>query len=227
MTQGRKLSPHAAAVDLMRKKLLQEVAHIDASGSQQQTLALVQKFRELADVGRVSADGKRRQPFLDSQIVEKTREHTRVGFRIHEGGMRRVCALSDAGKSDEEGARGLEWPSPTRGKQSLSAAQPALLVLIVRRGSAVTNLLIILPADPAVERAFQCVGLRSHQVGCPQKRIGSARTKYPAEILLAGAGQDDRVTMSVVFLFRNNRKTEIHKSIMPHVSYEIGASANR
>src|SRR5580700_3462389 len=131
-------------------------------------------------------------------------------------GVTGVCALSDAGKSDEEGAPGLEWPSPTRGKQSLSAAQPALLILIVCRGSAVTNLLIILPADPTVEGAFQSVGLRSHQVGRPQKRICPARAKHPGEISLAGAGQDDRVTMSVVFLFRNNRKTEIHKSIMPY-----------
>src|SRR5580693_156812 len=154
----------------MGKKLLQEVAHIDTASRQQQALALFQKFRELADVGRVGAYGKRRQTLLDSQVVEKAGEHTRVGFRSHDEGINKVCALSDIDGSDEGGALSESRsnpPLPTRGKQALGAAQPALLVLVVSRRSAFANLFVILAADPAVERAFQCVGLRSHQIGRP------------------------------------------------------------
>src|ERR1700733_3960969 len=111
MTKRRKLSSYAAAIHLMGKKLLQEVAHIDAARRQQQALTLFQKFRELAHVGGVSADGKRRQSFLDSQIVEKAGEHARVCFRSHEPGRRRVCTLSDADKSDEADALGPEQPN--------------------------------------------------------------------------------------------------------------------
>ncbi len=57
-----------------------------ASCGQQQALAFFQKFRELANVGGVGADGKRRQSLLDSQIVEKAGEHARVRFQGHEMG---------------------------------------------------------------------------------------------------------------------------------------------
>ena len=83
MAQRRKLPPHAPAIDLMRKKLLQKFPHIVSTRRQQQALMLLKKLGELQDVSRVSADGKPRQPFLDSQIIKKARKHARVRLSSH------------------------------------------------------------------------------------------------------------------------------------------------
>src|SRR5258708_36845780 len=104
MTERGEFSSHTAAVDLIGKKLLQEIAHINTARTQQQAFASCQEFRELADVGGVSADGERSQSLLDSQIVEKAGKHARIGFWGHEDGINRVCALSDADKSAQTDA---------------------------------------------------------------------------------------------------------------------------
>src|SRR4029077_1080183 len=102
----------------------------------------------------------------------------------------------------------LSCTSPTGGEEPASGAQPTLLILVVGPGGAIANLFVILAADPSVERAFQSVGLRSHQIGCPQERIGPAGTKYLSEILLAGTGQNDRIATDLVLLLGNQRKPE-------------------
>src|SRR5579862_2242549 len=50
-----------------------------------QPFPLFQKFGKLADIGGISADREWRQPFLDSQVIEKTGEHARIRFRRHCG----------------------------------------------------------------------------------------------------------------------------------------------
>src|SRR5580658_1531945 len=116
--------------------------------------------------------------------------------------------------------------SPTAGEEPAGGAQSTLLILVISSGGAVADLFTVLSADPAVERALQSVGLRSHQIGRPQKRISSAGTKHVSEILLAGAGQDDRVATGLVLLLRNNRKLEIHEPVMPHVSHQARTPTN-
>ena len=53
MPKRRKLSPHAAPVDPMRKKLLEKLADVIPPGGHQQPLPLFQKLRELSDVGGI------------------------------------------------------------------------------------------------------------------------------------------------------------------------------
>src|ERR1700674_5654818 len=67
----------------MGKKLLQEFANVIAARGNQQALAFLQKLRELQHVGGVGADGKRRKPLLDSEVIEKARKHVRVGAGSH------------------------------------------------------------------------------------------------------------------------------------------------
>src|SRR5260370_40259992 len=99
MTERGEFSSHTAAVDLIGKKLLQEIAHINTARTQQQAFASCQEFRELADVGGVSADGERIQSLLESQIAEKAGKHARIGFWGPEDAVNRVHALSDADKT--------------------------------------------------------------------------------------------------------------------------------
>ena len=67
----------------MGKKLLHEFANLVAAHAKQQALAFLQKLRELQNVGGVGADGKRRKPLLDSEVIEKARKHARVGAGGH------------------------------------------------------------------------------------------------------------------------------------------------
>ena len=59
MTQRGKLPSHAASVDLMGEELLQEFTNIIAPRSEQCPFSILEKFRELNDVGRVGGDRKR------------------------------------------------------------------------------------------------------------------------------------------------------------------------
>src|ERR1035441_2846018 len=83
MTQRRKLSPHTAPVDLMRKKLLQEFPHIVPPSGEQKPLMLLQVLGELQHVRRIGADRIRRQPFLDAQVIEKAGKHARIRLGSH------------------------------------------------------------------------------------------------------------------------------------------------
>jgi len=85
MAQRRELTPHTAAIDLMRKKLLQKITDVGTARRQERTFIFFQEFRELADIGSVSTRSKRRESLFDFQVVEKTRKHAGVGIRSHHG----------------------------------------------------------------------------------------------------------------------------------------------
>ena len=51
-------------------------------------LAALQEFRELPNVGGVGRNRKARQALLNFQVVEKSRDDPRIGFRRHTGSMR-------------------------------------------------------------------------------------------------------------------------------------------
>src|SRR5258708_19578004 len=81
--ERREVSPDAATVHLIGKKLLQEFTHIAAARREQYAFAFFEELRELVNVGGVGADRKRRQSLLDSEVVEKAGKHARVGFGSH------------------------------------------------------------------------------------------------------------------------------------------------
>ena len=97
MAEGGELAAHAAAIDLMRKKLLEEFANVVAASGEEQAPGFLQELGELKDVGGVGGDGERGQAFLDAEVVEETGEHTRVGDRGH-GGRFSMTRIGDGGK---------------------------------------------------------------------------------------------------------------------------------
>src|SRR3954467_998957 len=97
MAQCRELASHTAAIHLVGKKLLQEFANITSPRRQQSSLLPGEKLRKLIDVRGLRSKGEPRQTFLDSQIVEKSREHRRIGLDRH---PTLVCPLSDTSESD-------------------------------------------------------------------------------------------------------------------------------
>src|SRR5580700_8126123 len=104
MPQRRKLATNAPPVHSIRKELLKKLAHVLAACRHQEPLPFLEKLRELSDVGGIGRYRQPRQSLLDSQIVEKSGEHARIGLRSH---TRRslLCALSDAARSTEPDAR--------------------------------------------------------------------------------------------------------------------------
>src|SRR5580692_4771671 len=143
-----------------------------------------------------------------------------------------VCPLSDATKSAEADADRRPARRDTAGHDSvvrLPAAdqQPVrptkstLLIFVIRARRSIANLLIALPGDPAVQCAFQRIGLGSHKSGRPQQRISSRGAHRFSEKLLARAGQDYRIAMSVISLVWKLRKLKIHQAVVTDVSHEI------
>ena len=84
MSQGGKLARNAAGIDLMRKKLAHELAHVVALRGEEHTLLFFQKFGKLTNVSCVSDDGKGSQSPLNSQILNKAPELDVAGFRRHD-----------------------------------------------------------------------------------------------------------------------------------------------
>src|ERR1700756_4788141 len=85
MPQRRKLATNAAPVDTIRKELLKKLADVLPARRHQDPFPFLEKLRELSYVGGI---GRYRQPcqsLLDPQVVEKPREHARIGLRSHTG----------------------------------------------------------------------------------------------------------------------------------------------
>ena len=68
----------------MGEELLQKLPHIVAVRRHQQPLGFFQELGELKYVCGIRFDRKSRQSLLDAQVIEKAREHPRVGFRSHD-----------------------------------------------------------------------------------------------------------------------------------------------
>src|SRR6266478_174137 len=128
MTKRGELPPHAAAIHLMGKKLLQKLAYLIAPRGEQQPFALFQKLGELTNIGCVGGNRKRRQSLLDPQIVEKSGEHRRIGIRSHQqkeismrviGQPRKVTKRVLAG----QGKRVSTPSSPSARKESVRRVQ--------------------------------------------------------------------------------------------------------
>ena len=84
MPQSRELSPHAASVHAIGKKLLQEFTHVVSPRSQQLPLPFFQELGKLRDIGCVGSNRIARQPFLDVNVVEKSGKQASIGFGRHE-----------------------------------------------------------------------------------------------------------------------------------------------
>ncbi len=71
MANGGELAADGAAVELIGKELLNEVADISAAGAGEERLAGFEEFSELSEVAGVGGDGQLGQSALDLEIVEK------------------------------------------------------------------------------------------------------------------------------------------------------------
>lgn len=100
--------------------------------------------------------------------------------------------------------------SPTSGKQIVRALKPAVLIFVIGSGCSHANLFVSFVPDPAIERGRQDVSFGRHQIRGPKQRGGAGRCEDFGEVLLAGAGQDDRLPPPFVLGLGSRRNLDIH-----------------